>query len=90
MAYLETYELTDVTGAQFDEALNLVENSVAVQFSTEESYNVGDYVMKDGLLYMCIDDDFVPGPWDASQWEQHRIFDNNYAIIDGGTKTKNI
>jgi len=67
MSNLNTYKMTNISGTQFENGIKLMDGSIAVKFSTEDTYKPGDFVMKDGLLYMCIDDDFVPGPWDATQ-----------------------
>jgi len=87
---LQTYKMENISGAQFENGVNLMQSSIATKFDVEDTYKPGDYVIKDGLLYMCIDGDFVPGPWDATQWEQYKIFDNEEAIINCGSKTKNI
>lgn len=66
MAFLETYKMTNISGAQFDDAIKLVNNSIADEFSASNTYKVGDYVMHNGLLYMCITAVVSAGAWNAA------------------------
>ena len=41
---------------------------IAPAFSTSETYNIDDLVIKDGSLYKCTEDN-VTGAWNASKWK---------------------
>lgn len=47
--------------------------SIAGNYSTSQSYSVGDYTMYEFKLYRCIAD--TTGDWDSTAWEQTTIID---------------
>lgn len=39
-------------------------------FSTTSTYDIGDYVLYQNVLYICIEEITTPGIWDNTKWEQ--------------------
>lgn len=56
----DDHVMNDITGAPFDTA----------EFSTSETYAVGDYVEKDGKYYKCKTAVSTAGAWDATKWDE--------------------
>lgn len=56
----DDHVMNDITGAPFDTA----------EFSTSETYAVGDYVKKDGKYYKCKTAVSTAGAWDATKWDE--------------------
>lgn len=46
-------------------------------FSTSKTYLVGDYVVKDHVLYKCIKAVTTAGTWNSSNWEKSYFFQAN-------------
>ena len=43
------------------------------RFSETETYDVGDFCVKNSMLFVCKTAVTTPGPWDASHWEPTNI-----------------
>lgn len=67
--------LMDDGGEDFSGASNLTvrARAIAQDYSTSESYSAGDYVMWNGLLYVCTS--ATSGAWDSNDWMQLSAMD---------------
>lgn len=45
-------------------------DSIATQYSAESTYNVNQYCIYEGYLYICTDAILTPEPFDDSHWER--------------------
>lgn len=52
-----------------DDIMHATQVSLANAYDQNETYNAGDIVMYEFLMYECLDDD-VTGTWDATKWQR--------------------
>lgn len=52
-----------------DNIMHATQVSLANAYDSNETYNTGDIVMYEFLMYECLDDD-VTGTWDATKWQR--------------------
>ena len=72
----ETYlNLAGLT--QYDKKIKeVIQKDLADEFDESGYYVLNDYVVKNGLLYRCINDqETVHGSWDDSDWQQVKVSD---------------
>jgi len=75
--------------SQIESAIKFCTTSVAPIYDASVSYNFEDFVIKSGFLYQCINQNGATGDWDATKWEQQKVFDNNgYVIVNCGSSIK--
>ena len=80
--YTENYNLVKPTMAEsadirtingnmdsVDNIMHATQVSLAPAYDQNETYNTGDIVMYEFLMYECLDDD-VTGTWDATKWQR--------------------
>ena len=64
--------------------LTLVANvdleSLADEFSTSSTYEVGEYVRRGGVMYRCITAVTTAGAWDSTKWVEVNIGDELESI----------
>ena len=48
---------------------------VADEYSTSSTYAVGDYVMHEGKLYICISAVTTAGSWNTKKWQEISVTD---------------
>ena len=70
--------ITDVMGQ--GSGGDYANQNIANTYSTASTYDVGDYVIFNGLLYKCITAVTTPGSWNATYWERCVVTDE----IGGG------
>lgn len=58
---------------------------IAPAFSTSETYNIDDLVIKDGSLYKCLSDN-TTGSWNASKWEVTTLAESSSLDSNLGNK----
>lgn len=52
-----------------DNIMHATQVSLANAYDSNETYNTGDIVMYEFLMYECLDDD-VTGTWDSTKWQR--------------------
>jgi len=57
-----------------------VENIVAPTYNSASTYNVGDTVMYETVLYVCNTAN-TTGAFDSTKWDETMIFDNDSDLI---------
>lgn len=80
--YTENYNLVKPTMAEsadirtingnmdsVDNIMHATQVSLAPAYDSSETYNTGDIVMYEFLMYECLDDE-VTGTWDATKWQR--------------------
>lgn len=55
-------------------------NLLAPNYSTEETYNIGEHVIYNGGYYVCISEVSTPETWTAAHWKQESVGGENEAI----------
>lgn len=67
----ETADIRTINGNMdsVDNIMHATQVSLAPAYDSSETYNTGDIVMYEFLMYECIDDD-VTGTWDATKWQR--------------------
>lgn len=80
MGQATKFLLTDETGQDIAESLSLmatgaIGSTLAPAFSDSQTYEVGDYVIKDKTLYRCIVAVETAGPWDSTDWINETVAD---------------
>jgi hypothetical protein len=81
-SYTENYALTKPTMAEsadirvinsnmdtVDDVMHSTQVSLAPAYDMTETYNTGDVVMYELLMYECLEDE-VTGTWDATKWQR--------------------
>ena len=54
---------------KIDDIMHASQVSLAPAYDQNETYNTGDIVMYEFLMYECLDDE-VTGTWDATKWQR--------------------
>ena len=69
---IETVKVDGVALTPSNNAVDITgkanESIVASEYSTNESYVIGDYVLRSNVLYVCIDN--TSGTWNSAKWSQ--------------------
>lgn len=67
----ETADIRTINGNMdtIDDILHASQVSLAPAYDANSTYNTGDVVMYELLMYECLDDD-VTGVWDATKWQR--------------------
>ena len=67
----ETADIRTINGNMdsVDNIMHATQVSLAPAYDSTETYNTGDIVMYEFLMYECLDDD-VTGTWDATKWQR--------------------
>lgn len=67
----ETADIRTINGNMdsVDNIMHATQVSLAPAYDRNETYNTGDIVMYEFLMYECLDDD-VTGTWDATKWQR--------------------
>lgn len=67
----ETADIRTINGNMdtIDDIMHASQVSLAPAYDQNETYNTGDIVMYEFLMYECLDDD-VTGTWDATKWQR--------------------
>jgi len=67
----ETADIRTINGNMdtIDDILHASQVSLAPAYDSSETYNTGDIVMYEFLMYECLDDD-VTGTWDSTKWQR--------------------
>lgn len=67
----ETADIRTINGNMdsVDNIMHATQVSLAPAYDTSETYNTGDIVMYEFLMYECLDDE-VTGTWDATKWQR--------------------
>ena len=67
----ETADIRTINGNMdtVDDIMHASQISLAPAYDQNETYNTGDVVMYEFLMYECLDDD-VTGTWDATKWQR--------------------
>lgn len=67
----ETADIRTINGNMdsVDNIMHATQVSLAPAYDSSETYNTGDIVMYEFLMYECLDDD-VTGTWDATKWQR--------------------
>lgn len=67
----ETADIRTINGNMdsIDNILHASQVSLAPAYDANSTYNTGDVVMYELLMYECLDDD-VTGVWDATKWQR--------------------
>jgi len=67
----ETADIRTINGNMdtVDDIMHASQISLAPAYDSTETYNTGDVVMYEFLMYECLDDD-VTGTWDSTKWQR--------------------
>lgn len=67
----ETADIRTINGNMdsVDNIMHSTQVSLAPAYDTSETYNTGDIVMYEFLMYECLDDE-VTGTWDSTKWQR--------------------
>lgn len=67
----ETADIRTINGNMdsVDNIMHASQISLAPAYDSSETYNTGDIVMYEFLMYECLDDD-VTGTWDSTKWQR--------------------
>lgn len=67
----ETADIRTINGNMdtVDDIMHASQISLAPAYDSNETYNTGDVVMYEFLMYECLDDD-VTGTWDSTKWQR--------------------
>ncbi len=67
----ETADIRTINGNMdtIDDIMHASQVSLAPAYDQNETYNTGDIVMYEFLMYECLDDD-VTGTWDSTKWQR--------------------
>ena len=67
----ETADIRTINGNMdtVDDIMHATQVSLAPAYDSSETYNTGDIVMYEFLMYECLDDE-VTGTWDATKWQR--------------------
>lgn len=67
----ETADIRTINGNMdsVDNIMHATQVSLAPAYDSSDTYNTGDIVMYEFLMYECLDDD-VTGTWDATKWQR--------------------
>lgn len=67
----ETADIRTINGNMdtVDDIMHASQISLAPAYDSTETYNTGDIVMYEFLMYECLDDD-VTGTWDSTKWQR--------------------
>ena len=63
------------SGPETDELLQIANQIIKEEFSSSSTYDAGDLVTRNSILYRCIDPIVTPGEWDASKWQITTVSD---------------
>ena len=58
--------------------------NIAPAFSTSSTYEVGDVVVYEHVLYKCITAISTAGAWDSSKWSQTTVAESVLGLINTG------
>lgn len=69
--YSETADVAAINNNmdKIDDIMHASQVSLAPAYDQNETYNTGDVVMYEFLMYECLEDD-VTGVWDATKWQR--------------------
>lgn len=91
MAYLDSSGVTQLTSAikNLADASYPQQSAIADQYDSTATYAVGDYCIKDGLLYKCTTAISTAEAWNAGHWESTAVtdeFGDISGLPSGGTQ----
>jgi hypothetical protein len=99
--YTENYQLTKPTMAEIadirtinnnmdsiDDIMHASQVSIADAYSHLLTYEVGDYVMYEKLLYECITAIATPEPWDPTKWQRAVAANAKPPVMTGATESE--
>lgn len=66
-------KLRAYSNTSFPSIEDVLHNLIANEYRSDETYIIGDFVMKDNLLYKCIEEVRPPEEFDGNKWEQTNI-----------------